>query len=321
MRGFSRDGEAADSTSIMSALEKPTICLGVAAALFIEIFVLCLLGADPGAGAALLFVVPVVVLGAGLGARAGLLGGVVAFALAVLWALSAGVSVTALGCLAAALVFPFVGGLVGHLASTRRAAEADSARLLALSEAAASEAADRQHLEQELERLSQRDPLTGLYNRRHFESELRRQLAYTRRYGNGGALLLIDLDRFKQINDLLGHAAGDEALCEVGRVLGENLRGSDAVVARLGGDEFVALLPEAKGAGALAAAERLINALGNSPLRYDGRGMRLRVSVGAALFDEYGLPGEQELLAAADRAMYEAKAAGGNGAALATPAA
>jgi diguanylate cyclase len=187
---------------------------------------------------------------------------------------------------------------------------------------------ERKALEQELERLSQRDPLTGLFNRRRFEEELRRQLAYTRRYGSGGALLVIDLDRFKQINDELGHAAGDEALCEVARVLTENLRASDtaarnvdvddgAMVARLGGDEFVVLLPEADEAGASAAAERLIATLRDSPLTIDGRTVELRISVGIALFDEYGRPGEQDLLAAADRAMYVAKAGGGGGANLA----
>jgi PAS domain S-box-containing protein len=88
---------------------------------------------------------------------------------------------------------------------------------------------DRKQLEQELERLSQRDPLTGLFNRRRFDEELERQLAYARRYGSGGALLTLDLDRFKQINDELGHAAGDEALCAVAEVLRDNLRGSDTI--------------------------------------------------------------------------------------------
>jgi diguanylate cyclase len=183
---------------------------------------------------------------------------------------------------------------------------------------------DRKALEQELERLSRHDPLTGLFNRRRFEEELRRQLAYTRRYGKGGALLMIDLDRFKQVNDEHGHAAGDEALCHVARVLSENLRASDTVarsavnvVARLGGDEFVALLPEADGAGAAAAAERLVAVLAGTPLSLDGREVELGISVGVAIFDEYGLPGEKELLAAADRAMYMAKAGGGGGAKLA----
>jgi len=185
---------------------------------------------------------------------------------------------------------------------------------------------ERKRLEQELERLSQRDPLTGLFNRRRFEEALRHQLAYTRRYGSGGALLMIDLDRFKQINDELGHAAGDVALCEVAQVLSDNLRASDtlardadpdAIVARLGGDEFVVLLPEADTAGAEAVAERLIDAIRATSLKIDGHVVDLRISIGVATFDEAGIPAEQELLAAADRAMYVAKAGGGGGAKLA----
>jgi PAS domain S-box-containing protein len=192
---------------------------------------------------------------------------------------------------------------------------------------------ERKALERELQRLSHHDSLTGLFNRRRFEEELRRQLAYTRRYGSGGALLVIDVDRFKQINDTLGHAAGDRALCAVAELLRDNLRGSDviardpdlpipvdhgdsggpdpaAVLARLGGDEFVVLLPEVDEEGAQAAAERLTTAVSESSLRVDGHDVKLKISVGVALFDEYGRPGERDLLAAADRAMYEVKAAG-----------
>lgn len=190
--------------------------------------------------------------------------------------------------------------------------------------AVARDVTERKELEQELERLSQRDPLTGLFNRRRFEEELRRQLAYTRRYGKGGALLMLDLDRFKQINDELGHAAGDEALRHVAELLRENLRASDTVardvdpmVARLGGDEFVVLLPEADRQGAQTVAERLAAVIGGSPLDVDGRAVELRASIGVATFDEDGIPAEQELLAAADRAMYLAKASGGDGAKLA----
>jgi diguanylate cyclase len=193
--------------------------------------------------------------------------------------------------------------------------------------AVAREITDRKVLEQELEQLSQHDSLTGLFNRHRFEEELERQLIYTRRYGRGGALLVLDLDRFKQINDELGHAAGDRALCEVARLLRENLRASDtvarnsgAVVARLGGDEFVVLLPEVDADGARAAAERLVAALEGCELAIDGQRVKLHVSVGIALFDAHGRPPAEDLLAAADRAMYAAKVAGGAGVSLiATP--
>ncbi len=194
--------------------------------------------------------------------------------------------------------------------------------------AVARDITDRKALEAELERLSRHDPLTGVLNRRSFDEALESQLAYTRRYGHGGALLIVDLDRFKQINDEYGHPVGDKALREVARLLEANLRQSDTIardpdglVARLGGDEFALLLPEADAAGAEAVAERLLGLLAASPLRIDGVEVPLGISVGVALFDEDGCPPAEDLLAAADRAMYVAKAAGGSGAVLAeTPA-
>jgi diguanylate cyclase (GGDEF)-like protein/PAS domain S-box-containing protein len=385
--------------------------------LFAAIFVARATVGTLGDAISFLYVVPVVLVAISAGTRAGLLAGAVAFLLSSIGTLMLDQPVTALGYVNRALVYLFVGGLIGRFATTLRELEAESARHFNLSldmistvgfdgrfkrvnpafertlgyrpeelvgrlfmdfvhpedcekterEAAslsdgaktvqfqnryfakngevrwmewasiplldegliygvARDVTDRKALELELERLSQRDPLTGLFNRRRFEEALTHQLAYTRRYGNGGALLMIDLDRFKQINDEHGHEAGDRALCEVARVLSDNLRGSDVlardadpatVVARLGGDEFVALLPEADGAGATAAAERLAAAVQALRLRIGGRALELRVSIGVATFDEHGIPGEQELLAAADRAMYVAKAGGGGGAKLA----
>jgi diguanylate cyclase (GGDEF)-like protein len=107
-------------------------------------------------------------------------------------------------------------------------------------------------------------------------------------------------------------------------VLDSNLRQTDTlgrdpegIVGRLGGDEFAVLLPEADGGGVEAVAERLVSALAASPLRIDDLDMTLSISVGAALFDENGCPPARELMAAADRAMYVVKAAGGGGAVLA----
>jgi diguanylate cyclase (GGDEF)-like protein/PAS domain S-box-containing protein len=189
--------------------------------------------------------------------------------------------------------------------------------------AIARDVTERKAMEDELERLSRHDPLTGLLNRRSFDEALEAQLAYTRRYGSGGALLVVDLDHFKQINDVLGHAAGDEALREVARVLGENLRQTDTIarasnlIARLGGDEFALLLPETDAEGAEAVAARLIEALEATTLRIEGREVPLCMSIGIALFDEDGCPPAKELLAAADQAMYTVKAGGGGGAGLA----
>jgi diguanylate cyclase (GGDEF)-like protein/PAS domain S-box-containing protein len=186
--------------------------------------------------------------------------------------------------------------------------------------AVARDITERKALEHELERLSQRDPLTGVYNRRRFDEELSARLTDAKRHERGGALLLIDLDRFKRINDELGHAAGDLALREVARVLDENTRGSDAVgrdasglVARVGGDEFAVLLAEVGPVEAAAVGERLVAALDATDLRVEGTPVPLAVSVGVAPFEGSESPDPERLLALADRAMYVVKAGGGGG--------
>jgi diguanylate cyclase (GGDEF)-like protein/PAS domain S-box-containing protein len=189
--------------------------------------------------------------------------------------------------------------------------------------AVARDVTERKLLEQELELRSRSDPLTGMLNRRSFDEALAAQLAHARRYKRGGALLIADLDRFKQINDEFGHAAGDEALRMVSRVLAENLRETDTVgrdegglVARLGGDEFALLLPETDAAGAEAVGERLVAALAAEPLRLGDREVRLGVSIGVAVFGGGEFTTAEDVLAAADRAMYVVKAAGGGGASI-----
>jgi diguanylate cyclase (GGDEF)-like protein/PAS domain S-box-containing protein len=189
--------------------------------------------------------------------------------------------------------------------------------------AVARDVTERKLLEQELELRSRSDPLTGMLNRRSFDEALAAQLAHARRYKRGGALLIVDLDRFKQINDEFGHAAGDEALRTVSRVLAENLRETDTVgrdegglVARLGGDEFALLLPETDAVGAEAAGERLVAALAAEPLRLGDREVRLGASIGIATFGHREGGTAEDLLAAADRAMYVVKAAGGGGASI-----
>ena len=99
----------------------------------------------------------------------------------------------------------------------------------------------RKRMEASLQRLADHDPLTDLWNRRRFEEELRRQVARCRRYGEKAALLLMDLDGFKAVNDSFGHKAGDDLLKLVAAALQQRVRGTDAV-ARLGGDEFAVLL-------------------------------------------------------------------------------
>ena len=148
------------------------------------------------------------------------------------------------------------------------------------------------------------DPLTELLNRRGFERELTRAVAYVKRYGASAALIFLDLDDFKPVNDRHGHAAGDAVLKAVAAALVRHVRASD-VVARLGGDEFVVLLwnlsdPDA--AAKAAALERVIYA---TPVRWQASTLVVGASAGVARIGALDTPAE--LLARADAAMYARK--------------
>jgi diguanylate cyclase (GGDEF)-like protein len=168
---------------------------------------------------------------------------------------------------------------------------------------------DRDRFESELLYLADHDVLTGLFNRRRFEQDVARQVAYAARYGTGGAVLLLDLDDFKDVNDTLGHRAGDHLLKEVARLLAERLRSTD-VVARLGGDEFALLLPEADEADARVTADAVLEAIRRHRSSFRDRHVRVTASVGIALVNDVDDRGEDEPLGRADVAMYEAKESG-----------
>lgn len=165
----------------------------------------------------------------------------------------------------------------------------------------------RKELEVQLERLASHDELTGLPNRILFGRQLDDSVAESHRTGRGFMLFYMDLDHFKQVNDTLGHHAGDAVLREVASRFRALLRTGD-LVARLGGDEFAALLPALGSAEAEALANRLIAAIGR-PILVDGREIRIGLSVGIARGPQAGA-GPDELLSRADRALYAAKAAG-----------
>ncbi len=148
------------------------------------------------------------------------------------------------------------------------------------------------------------DALTELLNRRGFERELKRALAYVKRYGTSAALLFIDLDGFKPVNDRHGHAAGDAALKAVAATLTRNVRASD-VVARLGGDEFVVLLWNVRGPAAVAKAAALENLIEAEPVRCGAAILHVGASAGVALIDALDAPAD--LVARADAAMYARK--------------
>lgn len=155
-----------------------------------------------------------------------------------------------------------------------------------------------------LERMAMTDPLTGLLNRRGFEADLKRTLAAARRYTERGALIYIDLDEFKAINDTHGHEAGDAVLVAVADALGRNVRDGDRV-ARLGGDEFCVLLTRVDREVALIRAETLDRIVNGIAFDWQGATIRVRASLG---FQPFGPDDHlKDLLGNADRAMYAAK--------------
>ena len=167
---------------------------------------------------------------------------------------------------------------------------------------------DRKRVERELVHLANRDHLTGLYNRRSFEEELDNQVERVNRSGGHGAVLWFDLDNFKDINDSLGHGAGDEVLAGLANSLKEQLR-AGSMLARIGGDEFAVLLPVATEADAVGCAQRLVDDIGECALRLDGRSVRVTASVGVVVFPDHASTAG-EILSRADLAMYRAKEAG-----------
>src|SRR5271170_5763460 len=148
------------------------------------------------------------------------------------------------------------------------------------------------------------DPLTNTLNRRGFERELKRSLAYVKRYGTSAALIYIDLDGFKPVNDRHGHAAGDAVLKAAAATLLRSVRASD-VVARLGGDEFAVLLWNVSGPAAAAKALALETAIYATPVNCGASTLVVGASAGIALLG--ALDTAAEVLARADAAMYARK--------------
>jgi diguanylate cyclase (GGDEF)-like protein/PAS domain S-box-containing protein len=164
--------------------------------------------------------------------------------------------------------------------------------------------------EEQLLHLATHDPLTGLHNRREFNAILERHLSRAKRYGGEGAVLWMDLDGFKEINDGLGHKVGDELLASLAHRMKSTIRESD-VLARLGGDEFAILYPNVDSTRAQIAATRLLDAIRRHTANIQGQAIRTTASMGIVLFPEHGMQ-PTELLMQADMAMYRAKEQGRN---------
>ncbi len=166
-------------------------------------------------------------------------------------------------------------------------------------------AAERHALHQELEELSLRDPLTGLYNRRGFWLLAEQSLRLAKRNARESVLLLADVDNLKTINDTHGHGIGDQALCAVARAFARAMRDSD-IVARLAGDEFIALAVEAHPPGILSLIRRLRTCLCEERAMVEGA-EELSISIGSAPFDPKAAPTLEDLMERADGAMYVEK--------------
>jgi diguanylate cyclase (GGDEF)-like protein/PAS domain S-box-containing protein len=167
---------------------------------------------------------------------------------------------------------------------------------------------ERKELARRLEYIVDHDFLTGLLNRRHFEQELAKETERAARYGAPGAVLLIDLDNFKGVNDTFGHRAGDDVLKGVAGLLRQRLRHTD-VIARVGGDEFAVLLTQTDADQVQIVADEVVKALGRETAVLADQSIPITASVGVAMFE--GLT-DVEILANADLAMYEAKETGRN---------
>jgi diguanylate cyclase (GGDEF)-like protein len=167
------------------------------------------------------------------------------------------------------------------------------------------------NLRQRLESQSIRDSMTGLFNRSFMEIALEREMTRANRQGRQVAVMMIDIDHFKQFNDTFGHAAGDVVLREVAECMRVGVRGED-IVCRFGGEEFVVIMPEIATRGALDRAELLRRMVGDLSLRFHGQPLRqITISIGVAMFPDNS-DNPDELLRSADHAMYAAKHKGRN---------
>ena len=198
-----------------------------------------------------------------------------------------------------------------RLAANLRQQDADILRMARLIRQAlhrvmaAATLAYHQQSKAELSRMAHTDPLTGLYNRRYWEPELARHVEIYKRYRRPFAILMIDFDNLKSINDTFGHAAGDTALAHLAAIMRSNIREVD-IPCRYGGDEFLILMPEADGSAISLVGQRISQAVNNTRFRVGQTFTSLQVSFGVAACPDDGIDPDT-LLKAADTRLYEAK--------------
>lgn len=163
----------------------------------------------------------------------------------------------------------------------------------------------------QLAEMSTRDELTGLYNRRYFIESLKRELARAKRYKRNLGFCMIDLDKFKDINDTYGHLAGDVVLSTIGRMFDEHFRQGD-LICRYGGEEFAVILPDTSLKSAMTVCERLRRKVSSHRFKYNSSDFPISISIGIALYNNLVHSSPVELVSAADQALYQAKKEGRN---------
>lgn len=169
---------------------------------------------------------------------------------------------------------------------------------------------DRVKVQEKLNYLAKHDPLTGIFNRREFQSRLTRCLTNAQQRESTHALLYMDLDQFKEVNDCCGHSAGDELLRQISRIINDKIRQRDAF-ARVGGDEFAAILENCSTAEAHRVAENIRDAISSYEFKYEDQYFKIGVSIGLVPITHESESTEQ-LIKIADSTCYAAKAAGRN---------
>ena len=196
------------------------------------------------------------------------------------------------------------------LRDTRKRLVESEHALNAANEALQQQIGEVRILQAQLREQANRDPLTGLYNRRYFDTTLERELSRCKREGLPLSLMLIDIDHFKRVNDTYGHQAGDEILKQLARLLEKHARSAD-VPCRFGGEEFLMLLPGMPSVSALERAENWRRAFAELAIRFGEFPIHCTLSIGIATYPGHG-KSLDELIGAADQAMYRAKAEGRN---------